>query len=1126
MDVTDNNSRTRPPPPPPPPVSAPATGVDKVRDPRLVQGAPAVPPRPAARDAFVAEAGTAAAAAAPREDPTRAARARLEHAGQQVRRGLASSPPSPLAPAPAPPATTTTAPTASPAAAPRASVSAEDQRAIDTLATSDSGPARAQAWQTLERALHPGMPNTRASAADKRQAAAVAEAMGKALGEHPEQLADKRSGLNLKNTLASHARRGDDAARRALEDAGDRARVGSLSRGSDAEQARAQHDVVAHLQSGAPADRKRLAAALGASARGDDYAHYRALATLDQAGTPEALDQVAKTGDFASSQILARHGEAGLDAAMRQWGSMTPEQRANMEGLLGSDAAKARLAAGDPAVTAAAGDIIMQDPIGDSLMRSELAAAGTPAAAAQLARATGHENEPTRSLAAADLDRMGKTGVDAAAAAWGAASDAHTGALLRVLGSAEGLKTPAGQQALLDAARARDPALRAQGVEALDVAGRCGRGDDAFRRQAVAAAADAAANAETTDDAAKAMRAADANLPRLSTWGPQGQDSRAANVDAFASMAHAAESATPAGRAALEARARAVAKALGASDDAVDKARAVRRGSPDERASALARSNAEDLALEDARLGKDGLGLNDALDNVRAQASTTSAYDRALSNVAQHNQAVASEALRRAEKAGDESAVTRFAKQNVFDQTGERASWNERRALDTLAGARSGLATHEMMRAVAGRGRDSLDAARSSLKRLGDAASVERAGSRALANRDPAVREAAASLMTTNGTDAAKASAAQARRAELARRTDAAQKVMADTDARFKESMERLPELQAVREGLKQEGVEVPRALDTAIGVLQRSKADVVGQREAAAKKVADYLRDPEVRRSLGNLSQEEAGEALEAATGAIASTQAGKAFAQDVAAKELGGSSVDDPLFKKVFDGASKSATLASRSLKVVDNMVAGLSAAGPGSYRHAVAHAVGATSDQVREWAAMTKEARLNPSSSMVKSLGKVAHGVNHLSNSLDVMSAGLSLQNAVNNPTDARAWTDAAKDIALAARDFTTTGSKAFTAWTAVAAPLTAITGELDTLSALDRGDWDAAAGNGAVALGGGLATAGVIMSATGVGAAAGVPLMVVGGIVSAGGSLYAHFFKDGPAEARAKELGFLS
>jgi len=116
-----------------------------------------------------------------------------------------------------------------------------------------------------------------------------------------------------------------------------------------------------------------------------------------------------------------------------------------------------------------------------------------------------------------------------------------------------------------------------------------------------------------------------------------------------------------------------------------------------------------------------------------------------------------------------------------------------------------------------------------------------------------ASKDAAATVATrVGGVESVKAAAAF-RRTQAQERINEANKVMDETNGRVQEAQIKLGDREAVRAGLVEEGIKVPPALDRSIATMKNKLDVLIPQREAAAKKVADYLSKPEVRECLGN---------------------------------------------------------------------------------------------------------------------------------------------------------------------------------------------------------------------------------------------------------------------------------
>jgi HEAT repeat protein len=194
--------------------------------------------------------------------------------------------------------------------------------------------------------------------------------------------------------------------------------------------------------------------------------------------------------------------------------------------------------AGNPDVLQALGDVLFTkeatSPTSYGMAKRVIDALrqiGTPEAAAQLARASGH---PDYSNVAADatsaLGRMGPQGLEAALGVWGKAGAEQRRNLLSVLTSPESLREPRAQAAVLDAVRSKDANLSMSAADKLT--DRYGKLDEVYaknpglRRQTLDALSDVASGhhdskarekaASAAGDLIKAMPSAPENAEALS----------------------------------------------------------------------------------------------------------------------------------------------------------------------------------------------------------------------------------------------------------------------------------------------------------------------------------------------------------------------------------------------------------------------------------------------------------------------------------------------------------------------------------------------------------------------------------------------------------------------------------
>ena len=1004
----------------------------------------------------------------------------------------------------------------------RQAVSDQTKRDIDTLATSTSGRERSGALQRLRNDVYRNVPG-------------VADAIADRIAKDPESAG--KGSFSLHGALAGPARRGNETARKALQRAELSAEVTNLTQGSTAEREAAKQALSQSLRSSDPNVRQQTAQIIGDVAAGKDFNANQAKEFLGQVGTKEALEQVARTTGNApyansSEQILKNAGKAGLDALKSQWSNLSSEQRENLADVLKTPQALDAVNRGDPVATQMMGDVAMQGRT-DNGFKDILTKAGTPAAADELARLTGHSSEATASLAGSSLDRLGQVGADAAARAWDTATDAQKQNLLRPLSTEEGLKTQTGQRALLEAAASNNPELSQAGLEGLSTAKKTGRlenamGEEAAKAYEAKALAIAAKKTATTTD--EGMRETALQTTKDFAKAPAGRFGTfqgGSELDSYGALMKAAEqsNATAEGKAALREHATQMLRNLSTSEDINQKLETMKNGDLSQKASVLAHANHDDLKALQAGLKAEGQSLSGELNQIR-EKGTDKDYQAATKNLTVHGQidAVAS-SLRDASEKGDIDAVRNYARSALGAPAGAtRGQIPSHLGAEALAKANTKNATLEMIRSADGNP-NALSSVQRSLKRHTDQKHIDDASQAIMSHSSttPSEKEAAATIATRIGSPESMKQAAQLRKTELQSRIKNAQQVMNETQGRIEEAQKRLGHLEAVRSGLNKDGIKVPETMNRSIALMRKNLNTLVPQREQAAKKVTDYLSNPDVRESLGNLSSKEAGQLFEQSGRAVGSTKAGTEFGRDVVAHELGQENIRDPFFKRALDGVGKVAGFTNNSVSAINNFVAGLAMAGSNKYKAAFAHASGMSVEQISRFAKMDPNARVT--GNMGKALKGAGEVLTNVSRGLDVMNAGLSLVKAAQNPKDKRAWADAANSVAAAANSFTKIGSRANIGLSAITGPLTMITGNMDMHNSIQKNDYHAIAGNGAVTAGGAMATAGVLMSATGVGAVAGAPLMVAGGIISGGGAVYAHFFGDGWAESEAKRLGYI-
>jgi hypothetical protein len=995
-------------------------------------------------------------------------------------------------------------------------VSDQTKRDIDTLATSTSGRERSQARNRLRNDVYRDVPG-------------VADAIADRIQKSPDSAG--KGTVSLHGALAGPAKQGNETAQRALQRAEVGAHVTNLTQGDAAEREAAKQALSQSLRSSDPNVRQQTAQMIGDVAAGKDFNANQAKEFLGQVGTKEALEQVARTTGneplaFSSENILKNAGQAGLDALKSQWPNLSSEQRNNLTGVLKSQDAIDAVNRGDPITSEMMGDLAMQGTTAKGFDRI-LAKAGTPAAADELARIAGHSSEATAYLAGASLEKLGQVGAEAAGRAWDTATDAQKNNLLQPLSSEAGLKTQTGQRALLEAAASNNPELSQAGLKELSTAKNTGQlkkamGEEAAKAYEAKALAIAGQKTATTTDAGIRETALQTTKDfAKAPAGRFGTFNEGSELDSYGALMKAADhpSATPEGKAALSEHAQKMLKNLSTSKDINEKLGIMKNGDLSAKAEVLANANYSDLQALQAGLKAEGRSLAGEANALR-ENGLNDAFDQTIDNLSRAGQSDAAAAsLRQASQSGDTDALTRFADRNLV-QTDAHGQLNEYIGSETLAKVNTTDATKALMQTGL-----SSPIAQRMLKTHTDQRHIDQATQSILGNSASSAqsKEAAATLATNMGNTKSVQQAAQFRKAEAQSRINAAQNVMDRTDGRIQEAQTALGKREAVRAGLVKEGIKVPETLNRSIALMKKNLETLIPQREAAAQKVADYLSQPEVRKSLGNLSASEAGTLLDQAGKAVGSTKAGTEFGRDVIARELGQKQIQDPFFKRALDGAGKIATATDRSVSAVNRFVAGLSMAGSNKYQAALAHASGLSTEQISNFAKMDSNARVR--NELGRALGKAGNAISKVSAGLDVMNAGLSLVKAAQNPRDKRAWADAANNVATAAKNFTKLGSRANIGLTAITGPLTMITGNMDLHDSIGKNDYHSIGGNGAVTAGGAMATAGVIMSATGVGAAAGVPLMVAGGIVSAGGTVYSHFFGDGWAEAEAKKMGYI-
>jgi hypothetical protein len=401
-----------------------------------------------------------------------------------------------------------------------------------------------------------------------------------------------------------------------------------------------------------------------------------------------------------------------------------------------------------------------------------------------------------------------------------------------------------------------------------------------------------------------------------------------------------------------------------------------------------------------------------------------------------------------------------------------------------------------------------------------------------------ASKDFAAAALARNGTPASKIAAGEyfavrleAKGAALKEQLDGSKAWMANVSKDLN-NVYQLRELTHQKPGLL--SPEQNARMHRDIANCEKLLRDAGATHEAMAAESTAFLSDPDVKLALANLPEERLMQVMETATEGLAGTAAGRAYVEHSLIPALKNPE-KDPLYKVVFKGTDK---VRNGALTVINKFAPELALQGEKTYQLAMQRAVGLKDVgqvgkmeqaliQLAEAGADVKKGE--EAKKALESLG-IRGGYNQLNGAFSLMNFTLGVRDLVKNP-ELRNIVSTAKDAADLTEKLSLLAEKSPKLSAAgklvgkAAFPLTAVLGFIDLNADAKRGDMAATGFDALTAAGGIVATAGLVLDATVVGAVAGIPLTVIGGVMATVGTVGKWIFGDSDAEKFARKLGYI-
>jgi len=310
---------------------------------------------------------------------------------------------------------------------------------------------------------------------------------------------------------------------------------------------------------------------------------------------------------------------------------------------------------------------------------------------------------------------------------------------------------------------------------------------------------------------------------------------------------------------------------------------------------------------------------------------------------------------------------------------------------------------------------------------------------------------------------------------------------------------------------------------------------------EKRAGQISAYLSDPDMTGILGKLPEDELNPLMDSALEGLEKTAAGQKFFEKQINPVLQGHS-KNPLWENAFKSSDFGVNLLGK-------FSTALAKAGEASYLNAMAKVLNIKNakDLAKVEEILMNYKKTKDTSSAMKNLRNMGLGkdmsdskltgmLGKMGDAFAIMNFAIGMNNLFKDPNLKNALTTA-KDAAILSETIGKLVQKSshlqkfsklagIGKFVKAVPPIDIVLGAIGMKESVERGDTAGAAFNALTTAGGVVATAGLVLDGTVVGAVAGVPLTVIGGIMAVTGALGNWIFGDSEAEIFAKELGYIT